>query len=61
MEAIEGPLWEGVLPGVLRKLFVGRRTGLLSFELKGERRSVRFLGGNIVSADSSARLRPAGA
>ncbi len=53
MEAIDGPLWEGVLPGVLRKLFVGRKTGLLSFHLKDERRSVRFRGGNIVSADSS--------
>jgi tetratricopeptide (TPR) repeat protein len=55
MEAIEGPLWEGVLPGVLRTLFVGRKTGVLSFELKGERRSVQFLGGNIVSANSSVR------
>ena len=53
MEAIEGPLWEGVLPGVLRELFVGRKTGVLSFRLKDERRSVRFRGGNIVSADSS--------
>ncbi|MCG6928201.1 MAG: DnaJ domain-containing protein [Acidobacteria bacterium] len=55
MEAIEGPLWEGVLPGVLRTLFVGRKTGVLSFHLKDERRSVRFLGGNIVSAESSVR------
>ncbi len=53
MEAMEGPLWEGVLPGVLRKLFVGRKTGVLSFRLKNERRSVRFRGGTIVSADSS--------
>jgi hypothetical protein len=55
MEAFEGPLWEGVLPGILRTLFVGRKTGILSFELKGERRSVQFLGGNIVSANSSVR------
>ena len=53
MDAIEGPLWEGVLPGVLRQLFVGRKTGVLFFRLKDERRSVRFRGGNIVSADSS--------
>ena len=55
MEEIQGRLWEGVLPGVLRTLFVGRKTGLLSFSRKDERRRVRFRGGNIVSADSSVR------
>ena len=55
MDDIQGPLWEGVLPGVLRRLFVGRKTGLLSFLRKDERRRVRFRGGNIISAESSVR------
>jgi hypothetical protein len=55
METIEGPLWEGVLPGVLRRLYVGRRTGLLTFLRGPERHSVRFRRGNIVSADTSVR------
>ncbi len=55
MDRIEGPLWEGVLPGVLRQLYVGRRTGYLRFERDGERRRLRFRGGNVVAADSSAR------
>jgi hypothetical protein len=55
MDPIQGPLWEGVLPGVLRQLYVGRSTGVLRFERDGERRRLRFRGGNIVGADSGSR------
>ncbi|HET8645102.1 MAG TPA: DUF4388 domain-containing protein, partial [Vicinamibacteria bacterium] len=50
-----GKLWEGVLPGVLRELYVGRRTGVLTFTRGDERRSVRLRGGHIVSADTTVR------
>ncbi len=55
MGAIQGALWEGVLPGVLRSLYVGRRTGVLSFLRDDERCGVRFRLGNILSADTSVR------
>jgi predicted metal-dependent hydrolase len=55
MEAIQGPLWEGVLPSVLRHLYVGRRTGRLSFLRDVERHSVRFRNGHIVNADTNVR------
>jgi hypothetical protein len=51
----KGALAEGVLPGLLRDLYVGRKTGLLTFARDGERRSVRFRGGHIVNADSNVR------
>ena len=52
---MQGALWEGVLPGVLRSLYVGRRTGVLSFVRDDERCGVRFRLGNILSADTSVR------
>jgi hypothetical protein len=52
---LQGPLWEGVLPGVLRQLYVGRRTGLLALSREGERRSVRFYVGNIANAETNVR------
>ena len=55
MAAIQGALWEGVLPGVLRGLYVGRRTGVLSFVRGEEQCGVRFRLGNILSADTSVR------
>jgi DnaJ-domain-containing protein 1 len=55
MTAIQGALWEGVLPGVLRGLYVGRRTGVLSFVRGDEQCGVRFRLGNILSADTSVR------
>jgi DnaJ-domain-containing protein 1 len=55
MEAIQGPLWEGVLPSVLRKLYVERRTGRLSFQRDVERHSVRFQNGHIVNAETNVR------
>ena len=55
MEAIRGDLWEGVLPGVLRTLYVGRRTGVLSFVRGDQRCGVRLRLGHILSADTSVR------
>ena len=52
---MQGALWEGVLPGVLRGLYVGRRTGVLSFVREDERCGVRFRLGNILSADTTVR------
>ena len=49
-----GQLAEGVIPPLLRDVYVGRRTGLLSFVRGWERRSVRFISGNIVHADTNA-------
>ena len=50
-----GKLWEGVLPGILRELYVERQTGMLTFTRQDERRSVRFRRGHIVSADTTVR------
>src|SRR5271170_4827102 len=50
---MKGQLWEGVLPGLLRDLYVGRETGVLTFHRGDERRSVSFRKGNIVSADTN--------
>jgi curved DNA-binding protein CbpA len=50
-----GKLWEGVLPGVLRELYVGRKTGVLSFTRGDERRSVHVRNGHIVSGDTTVR------
>lgn len=52
---VAGKLWEGVLPGVLRELYVGRRTGVLAFSRGDERRNVHLRGGHIVNADTSVR------
>lgn len=50
---MKGSLAEGVLPGVLRDLYVGRRNGRLHFLRDQERRSVRFRYGHIVNADTN--------
>ncbi len=51
----KGRLAEGVLPGLLRDLYVGRKTGLLTFARGDERRSVHVRGGHLVNADSNVR------
>ena len=51
----EGPLFEGVLPDLLRQLYVGRRTGRLVLSRDAERRGVRFYVGNIVNAETNVR------
>jgi len=50
---MKGTLSEGVLPGVLRELYVGRKTGTLHCENGAERRSVRVHRGTIINADTS--------
>jgi HEPN domain-containing protein len=52
---MRGELWEGVLPGLLRDLYVGRKSGRLSFVSGEERRALRLRSGHIVSADTSVR------
>ena len=44
-----------MLPGVLRELYVGRKTGVLSFRRNDERRNVHMRGGHIVNADTTVR------
>ncbi len=51
---LEGELTAGVLPTLLRDLYVGRRTGLLYLRNGGVERCVRFREGRIVGASSSA-------
>ena len=55
MSSVQGELWEGVLPGVLRKLYVGRRTGVLSFVRGEERYGLRFRQGHILGAETGVR------
>jgi hypothetical protein len=50
---MKGTLSEGVLPGVLRELYVGRKSGTLRCENGTERRSVRVHRGTIINADTS--------
>ncbi len=50
---MKGTLSEGVLPGVLRELYVCRKTGTLHCDNAGERRSVRIHRGTIINADTS--------
>ena len=52
---LQGPLWEGVLPGVLRRIYVGRRTGVLTLARETERRKVRFHVGNIANAETNVQ------
>ena len=55
MESIAGPLWEGVLPGVLRQLYVGRASGRLVLERDAVRYGLRFGRGHILNAETSVR------
>ena len=52
---MKGFLAEGLIPGVLRDLYVGRRTGFLHFNRPGERRSVYFRKGAILHADTNVK------
>jgi hypothetical protein len=46
-------LYEGVLPEVLREIYVSKKTGVLHLSRGGERRSLRFWKGHIVYAQSN--------
>jgi tetratricopeptide (TPR) repeat protein len=52
---MKGNLAEGLLPGLLREIYVGRKTGVLHFSLGEERRSVRLRRGNLVHADTNVK------
>lgn len=52
---MKGPLAEGLLPQVLRDLYVGRKTGFLHFTREEERRSVYFRKGDIVHAETNVK------
>ncbi len=48
-----GTLAEGLLPGLLRELYVGRKSGLMSFVRGAERRSVRVVAGHIIHGEAN--------
>jgi len=50
---MKGELAEGVVPGLLRELYVGRRNGTLHFQKGDESQRVRVRRGHIVNAHSS--------
>jgi hypothetical protein len=52
---MKGRLTEGLLPALLRELYVGRETGLLSFTRLEERRGVRLRHGHLSGADTNVR------
>ncbi|HEX6739750.1 MAG TPA: DUF4388 domain-containing protein, partial [Vicinamibacteria bacterium] len=52
---MKGTLGEGVLPGLLRDLYVGRRTGYLLFARPNENRSVYFRRGHILNARTDVK------
>jgi len=51
---MKGNLSRGVLPGLLRELFVAHKSGMLHVTRGSERRSVRFQDGRIVGAQANA-------
>ena len=52
---MKGSLAEGALPGLLRELYVGRKTGVLHFSAGEERRSVRMRRGHLIHADTNVK------
>ena len=52
---MKGPLEPGVVPEVLRSIYLGRRTGMLRFIRNDERLSVRFMSGHIVYGEASVQ------
>jgi len=50
---MRGELAEGVVPGLLRELYVGRRDGTLTLARGEERQSLRFRHGHIVNAHTN--------
>jgi tetratricopeptide (TPR) repeat protein len=50
---MNGALAEGVVPGLLRVIYVGRRSGTLNLVLREERQSLRFRHGHIVNAHTN--------
>ena len=52
---MKGDLAEGVLPGVLRMLYVERRTGMLHVTCGEERGGICFMKGNIVYGETNIK------
>jgi tetratricopeptide (TPR) repeat protein len=52
---MNGALGEGVLPGLLRELYVGRKSGMLTLHRGPDRRGFKFRRGHIVHADTNVR------
>ena len=52
---MSGDLAEGVVPGLLREIYVGRRGGTLHLVRGEERQSLRFRHGHIVNAHTNVR------
>lgn len=52
---MNGTLSEGLLPGILRELYVERKTGVLSFVRGEQRRALHFRKGHIVRGESSVK------
>ena len=50
---MKGALAEGVVPGLLREIYVGRRSGTLNLVRGQERQSLRFRHGHIVNAHTN--------
>jgi len=50
---MKGALAEGVVPGLLRQIYVGRRSGTLTLGRGKERHSLRFRHGHIVNAHTN--------
>jgi tetratricopeptide (TPR) repeat protein len=50
---MKGVLAEGVVPGLLREIYVGRRSGTLNLVRREERQSLRFGHGHIVNAHTN--------
>ena len=52
---MKGPIAPGIVPEVLRSIYLGRRTGMLRFIRSDERRSIRFMSGHIVYGEASRK------
>jgi hypothetical protein len=52
---MNGALSEGLLPGILRELYVDRKTGVLSFVRGDQRRALHFRKGHIVRGESNVK------
>jgi hypothetical protein len=57
---MNGTLSEGVLPEVLRALYVGRKTGILRCYCGDERRGMRLLRGTIIDAETNVTVERLG-
>ncbi len=50
---MDGELAKGIVPGLLREIYVGRRSGWLRLVRGKERQSIRFRRGHIVNAHTN--------